>query len=81
MTNITIRNIPEKVYEKIKASAIANKRSINSEILYGLEQNYYQASQDKAATLENIRRLRAKTTKRIYLTEAEIAQAKGKERF
>ena len=76
MTNITIRNIPQAVYEKIKASAIANKRSINSEILYGLEQNYSQAERNKAATLENIRQLRAKTTNRIYLTETEITAAK-----
>ena len=38
MPNITVRDIPEDIYEKIKQNAIANKRSINSEILYGLEQ-------------------------------------------
>ena len=80
MTNITIRNIPEEVYEKIKASAIVNKRSINSEILFGLEQNYSKAHQNKTATLENVRRLRAKTAERIYLTETEIDRAKNEGR-
>ena len=40
MPSITVRNIPEEIYQKIKQEAVANKRSINSEILYGLEQNY-----------------------------------------
>ncbi len=76
MPNITVRDIPEEIYQKIKENAIANKRSINSEILYGLEQNYSKSRQDKTTILENVRRLRAKTQERIYLTEAEIAQSK-----
>lgn len=80
MPNITVRDIPEAIYQKIKQEAIANKRSINSEILYGLEQNYSKSQQDKKVILDNVRRLRAKTRGKIYLTEAEIIKAKSEGR-
>ena len=80
MPSITVRDIPEEIYQKIKQRAIANKRSINSEILYGLEQNYSNCLQDKRVTLENVRRLRAKTKGKIYLTEEEITKAKNEGR-
>ena len=80
MPNITIRDIPEAVYQKIKQEAVANKRSINSEILYGLEQNYGKPQQNQQVILENVRRLRAKTKGKIYLTEAEITKAKAEGR-
>lgn len=80
MANITVRDIPEKIYQKIKQAATANKRSINSEILYGLEQNYGSLRQDKQATLENVRRLRAKTKGKIYLTLEEVTKTKSENR-
>lgn len=80
MPNITVRNIPEEIYQKIKQEAIANKRSINSEILYGLELNYSNSQQDKKTTLENVRRLRAKTKGKIYLTLEEVTKAKSEGR-
>jgi plasmid stability protein len=33
MVTITIKNIPEEIYEKIKMQAKANRRSVNSEII------------------------------------------------
>ena len=75
MPNVTVRDIPDEIYQKIKQAAIANKRSINSEILYGLEKNYTKLRQDRKIILENVRRLRAKTQGKIYLTEAEIIKA------
>lgn len=80
MPSITVRDIPEEIYQKIKQEAVANKRSINSEILYGLEQNYDKIQPNKQAILEKVRRLRAKTKGRIYLTEADITKAKSEGR-
>ena len=80
MPNITVRDIPDEIYQKIKQEATANKRSINSEILYGLELHYSNSFPNKKNTLENVRRLRAKTKGKIYLTESEIAKAKNEER-
>ncbi|MHB8779107.1 MAG: FitA-like ribbon-helix-helix domain-containing protein [Anaerolineales bacterium] len=38
MVTITIKNIPEEIYERIKTQAKTNHRSINGEILSILEQ-------------------------------------------
>ncbi|MGE5798583.1 MAG: FitA-like ribbon-helix-helix domain-containing protein [Ignavibacteria bacterium] len=37
MPSLTIKNIPDKVYKKLKLKAERNKRSLNSEILTCLE--------------------------------------------
>ncbi len=37
MTNITVRNIPDDLLNKIRTSSILSKRSLNSEILMVLE--------------------------------------------
>lgn len=38
MANLTIKNISEELYQKLKKSAKLNRRSMNSEILVCLEQ-------------------------------------------
>jgi hypothetical protein len=42
MPAITLKNIPEDLYAKIKKSAEINFRSINSEILFRLRSSLYQ---------------------------------------
>lgn len=37
MVTLNIENIPEELYEKLKASATAHRRSINGELIYCLE--------------------------------------------
>jgi plasmid stability protein len=37
MASITVKNIPEKLYEKLKATASINRRSINNEMINCLE--------------------------------------------
>ena len=37
MTGLTIKNIPDKVYKRLKQRAERHKRSLNSEILHCLE--------------------------------------------
>jgi len=37
MPNITVRNIPDDIFEKLKTLSILEKRSINNEILVVLE--------------------------------------------
>ena len=38
MTNLTVKNIPPIIYERLKQRATDNRRSINSEILMIIEQ-------------------------------------------
>ena len=50
MPSITIKNIPDEIYAKIKENAALNFRSINSEILYCLN----KALNPKTINPENI---------------------------
>ena len=61
MVTVTIKNIPEQVYERIKAQAKKNHRSINGEIISILEQAISLPPIDVQATLERARRVRELT--------------------
>jgi len=61
MVTITIKNIPEQIYERIKVRATANHRSINGEILSILAQAVSLAPIDVEATLERARKVRELT--------------------
>ena len=39
MHNITVKNIPDDLYDKIKKTAHANRRSINNEIINRLDKS------------------------------------------
>jgi antitoxin FitA len=73
-TNFTVKNIPEDVYEKLKARAERNHRSINGEIISVLA----AATALKPASADEIiaraRALRARTGG--FLTDDFINQAK-----
>lgn len=36
-TTLTLKNVPDEVYERLKASAVAHRRSLNSEAIVCLE--------------------------------------------
>jgi plasmid stability protein len=61
MVTVTIKNIPERIYERIKAQAKSNHRSINGEILSILEQAISLPPMDVQATLERARKVRELT--------------------
>ena len=44
MANITVRNIPDELLNKIKTLSISNNRSLNSEILMVLEKELSKES-------------------------------------
>ena len=72
--NITVKNIPDSLVKKIEASSNKNRRSINSEIIFQLEQKLNPPRQ-KIPTLEQIDSLRART-KAHHLTESELEDFK-----
>ena len=51
MPAITLKNIPDELYVKIKKSAELNFRSINSEILFRLKTSIHQNKPDSHALL------------------------------
>jgi plasmid stability protein len=75
MVTVTIKNIPEQIYERIKAQAKNNHRSINGEILSILEQAMSLPPIDVKATLERTRKIR-ELTAHYVITDEEMTKWK-----
>ncbi|MBV6418203.1 MAG: hypothetical protein CMLOHMNK_03002 [Steroidobacteraceae bacterium] len=58
-TTLTLKNIPDDVYDRLKASAEANRRSMNSEAIVCLEMALQSPRITTAERLERVRKLRA----------------------
>lgn len=72
MVTITVKNLPEEVYEKIKLQAKANHRSINSEIISIFEHAIQKRTPtDVKEILERARKVR-KLTAHYTVTEEEL---------
>jgi antitoxin FitA len=74
MPNITIKNIPDRLYQKIKETSQQNRRSINAEVIVCLEEKLL-GSNSSNISLDQIRRTRS-LTQRHLLTESEISDLK-----
>lgn len=58
MPAITLKNIPDALYERLKASASAHHRSINSELIHCLEQALLPKRMSAAEYVQRARELR-----------------------
>ena len=76
MPTITVKNIPEALYEQLKQSARAHRRSINSEILVCIERAVSPQRVDAEVRIARARQLRERSAA-YYITDDEIAQAKA----
>ena len=75
MPSITVKNIPQGIYEILKLSAKMSHRSINSEIIACIERAVSSQPVDPELLLSNARKLRAKTASHP-ITDGEFTQAK-----
>lgn len=75
MPSITIKNIPPKLYERLKHHAEANRRSLNSEIIACIEQVVASRLIEPEAFLQKARMLREKNQDYL-LTDDEFPQTK-----
>ena len=76
MTTITVKNIPDDLYERLKQAARANRRSINSEIIVCIERTVGPQSVNPEATIARARQLREKTVE-YQITDDEFTSAKA----
>lgn len=60
MPAITVKNIPEPIYNSLKRAAQVHHRSINSEIIACLEKELMLAKLPIERTIDNARQLRSK---------------------
>jgi antitoxin FitA len=78
MTTLTLKNIPDDLYERLKQSAEENRRSINSEILVCLEKTLRPTRVSLSDVLERAQRLRGRTREQFTLAEIEAARRQGR---
>jgi plasmid stability protein len=78
MATMTIKNIPDELYEELKQRAAANRRSVNNEVIVLIERAVQYQVQDPNEVLERVRVLREKLD--LYVTEDEITAAKNEGR-
>ena len=73
MPALTIKNIPDELYDRLKEAARVHRRSLNSEILYCVERTLIPYKIDVGARLAIARKLREKTA--VYALDDELLQA------
>jgi len=76
MTAITVKNIPDNLYESLKISATTHRRSINSELIVCLEKVLLPAKATPQDHISVARKLRSQA-KNTLLTNKDINNAKN----
>ena len=78
MKTITLKNIPDRVYERLKLQAKVSHRSLNGEIIYWLEKSLdIRERPSVEETIAKARAFREKLlSKGVMLTAEEIDEAK-----
>lgn len=80
MATLTIKNLPDKLYARLKARAAEHRRSLNSEAILAVEQSLAEARlPDPAKILADLRRGRARL-KGLYLTDTDLRDARERGR-
>ena len=70
-TTLTLKNIPDDLYQRLKSAASLHRRSLNGEAIVCLERVLIPTKIGVVERLERIRRLRAELPD-FELTDAEI---------
>ncbi len=76
MPTVTVKNIPQEVYENLRKAAAMNHRSINSEIIACIERAVGRHDVKPKLLVANARKLRMKTVGHPT-TRRELARAKA----
>jgi plasmid stability protein len=79
MATLTIKNIPDEVYEQLKQRAARHRRSVNSEVIVCLEKVLSSKSVDPATFLTSLRALRENIS--VFVTEEGLRAAKDEGRL
>ncbi|MDT8317652.1 MAG: Arc family DNA-binding protein [bacterium] len=79
MPVLTIKNMPDNLYEQLKEAAKFHRRSLNGEIIHCIEQSIGVRKVDIAGIMETARKIRSKTARHI-LTDDELNAAKNEGR-
>ncbi len=75
MATLTIKNLPDELYARLKARAAERRRSINSEAILAVEQALSAAAPEPAALLAELRQRRARL-RGVFLTDRALRSAR-----
>lgn len=75
MATMTLKNVPEELYERLKQNAERHRRSMNSEAIMSLESALRSQRVDPDALLSQARGLRARMP-HMFVTDAELRAAR-----
>jgi plasmid stability protein len=79
MATITVKNIPDDLYRRLKAAAESNRRGINGEIIGGIERSLRSRGVAADQLLARVGRLRETYGGRtISIEELENARREGR---
>lgn len=76
--SLTLKNVPDAVYERLKASAESNRRSLNSEAIVCLETVLLSRRAEPAERLARAREIRAALTPRFTPQDIDAAKRAGR---
>jgi len=77
-TNLTLKNIPDEVYDRLRWSAETHRRSINSEAIVCLEAILTPARVSAAERIQRAQRLRAGLQKKFKVKEIDSLKREGR---
>lgn len=79
MTTITVKDIPDELYQRLKAAAQSSRRSINSEIIVCLERALTSRRVETEGLLATARSLRERVARRPFaVAELDEARTQGR---
>ena len=79
MPTITVKNMPDDIYEDLKNSASIHRRSINSEVIFCIERAVRSHRFDPKELFNRVEAMRSKIDV-PPLTDTVLRQAKGEGR-
>lgn len=77
-TNITIRDIPDEVYEKLKQQAELHHRSINSEVIFYLQQMVQSHRPDPDQVIARAKKLKQQAKDSLSMQQIQQAIDQGR---
>lgn len=78
MANITVKGIPEKLYDQLKMRAKRNNRSLNSEIILSIQLHTHRTESNSAKILDLARKAQAMGKGFLDDQELELAKTNGR---
>lgn len=78
MPSITLKNVPQTLLERLRASAAASRRSVNSEVLFRLESSFARDwAAAPGAILARVDAIRNAKPDLPYLTDEMLGELKN----